>query len=79
MGEFARDTYASKRVRHFELILLKNGFELTQEGDKQVISAGAMMEEINENIFEDFQAEPKDQDNWHNSPKYQQLLKTSTT
>ncbi len=33
------------------------------------------MEKINENTFEDFQAEPKDQDNWHNSTKYQQLLK----
>ena len=33
-----------------------------------------MMEEINENIFEYFQAEPKDQENWHNSPKHQQLL-----
>ena len=45
------------------------------------------MEEINEKTFEDFQAEPKslpegsqtkgtkgDHENWHNSPKYQQLL-----
>ena len=74
LNEFTRDTYASNRVRHFELILLKNGFELTQEGEKQVISASGMMEEINEKTFEDFQAEPKDQDNWHTSPKYQQLL-----
>ena len=39
-----------------------------------MISASGMMEEINEKTFEDFQAEPKDQDNWHTSPKYQQLL-----
>jgi hypothetical protein len=48
LNGFTRDTYASNRVRHFELILLKNGFELTQEGEKQVLSASGMMEEINE-------------------------------
>jgi hypothetical protein len=36
-----------------------------------------MMEVINENTFEESQAEPKDQDNWHNSPKYQQLKNNS--
>ena len=74
LNELTRDTYASNRVRHFELILLKNGFELTQEGEKQVISASGMMEEINEKTFEDFQAEPKGEGTWNTSPKYQQLL-----
>ena len=74
LNEFTRDIYASNRVRHFELILLKNGFELTQEGERQVISASGMMEEINEKTFEDFQAEPKGEGNWNTSPKYQQLL-----
>ena len=74
LNEFTRDTYASNRIRHFELILLQNGFALTQEGEKQLISARAMIEEINESIFEDFQAEPKEQENWHSSPRYGQLL-----
>jgi hypothetical protein len=34
-----------------------------------------MIDEINEKVFEDFLAEPKDQQNWHQNPKYQQLLK----
>ena len=75
INEFTRDTYASNRLRHFELILLQNGFSLSQEGEKSKISATGMMEEINETIFEDFQAEPKDQGNWQTSPKYWQLRK----
>ena len=42
LNEFTRDTYASNRIRHFELILLQNGFALTQEGEKQLINARAM-------------------------------------
>jgi hypothetical protein len=75
INEFTRDTYASNRVRHFELILLQNGFALSQGGEKQHISAAAMMEEINETIFEDFQAEPKDEETWHTNPRYEQLRK----
>ena len=34
-----------------------------------------MMEEINDQIFEDYLEEPKGEQNWHTSPKYNQLLK----
>ncbi len=33
------------------------------------------MEEISETIFEDFQAEPKAEENWHTNPRYEQLRK----
>ena len=74
MNEFTRDTFASNPIRHFELILLQNGFALTQESEQQLISASGMINEVNEKTFEDFQAEPKDEANWHTSPKYGQLL-----
>ena len=38
-----------------------------------------MMEEISDQIFEDFLEEPKNEERWHSSPKYNQLLKKSTT
>ena len=75
INEFTRDTYASNRIRHFELILLQNGFALSQEGTKSKLNASSMMEEINDQIFEDYLEEPKDEQNWHTSPKYNQLLK----
>jgi hypothetical protein len=75
INEFTRDTYASNRIRHFELILLQNGFALSQQGTKSKINASSMMEEINDQIFEDYLEEPKDEQKWHTSPKYTQLLK----
>ena len=54
LNEFALDVYSSNRVRHYELILEQNGFKISQEGEKALLNASAMMEEINETIFEKF-------------------------
>jgi hypothetical protein len=76
LNEFTRDTFASNKLRHFELILEKNGFKLEEQGAKEKLDVASMMEEINEKVFEDFLAEPKDQPNWHQHPKYKLLLKS---
>ena len=48
-----------------------NGFQLSQQGQKQTLSVSGMIEELNEKTFEDFLANPAD----HNNPRYNQLLK----
>ena len=74
LNEFTRDTFASNRLQHFELILARNGFKLSSEGTKEKVDVTGMLAEINEKVFEDFLAEPKDQPNWHQNGKYQKLL-----
>ena len=74
LNEFARDTFASNKLRHFEMILEQNGFKLSQQGDKEKVDVATMLEVINENLFEDYLAEPKNESNWRQNPKYQQLL-----
>ena len=72
LNEFTRDTFASNKLRHFELILEQNGFRLTEQGEKAKLDVSGMIEEINEKTFEDFLANPAD----HNNPKYRMLLKS---
>ena len=71
LNEFTRDTYASNMIKHFELILQASGFELSQQGQKQLLSVAGMIEELNEKTFEAFLANPADQTN----PQFNQLLK----
>jgi len=71
LNEFTRDTYASNVTMHFELILQANGFELSQQGHKQLLSVAGMIEELNEKTFEAFLASPAD----HTNPQFNQLLK----
>ncbi len=73
LNEFTRDTFASNKLRHFELKLEKNGFKLDEQGRKEKLDVTGMREEINEKVFDDFLAQPKDQTNWHQHPKYKLL------
>ncbi len=52
LNEFIRDTFASNKLRHFELILEQNGFELTEQSEKEKVDVAGMIEEINEQIFD---------------------------
>ena len=72
MNEFTRDTFASNKLRHFELILEKNGFKLDEQGRKEKLDVASMIEEIDEKVFDDFLANPAD----HHKPKYNMLLKS---
>ena len=69
LNEFTRDTFASNKLRHFELILEANGFQLTEQGEKAKVDVKGMLEEVNEKVFEDFLANPAD----HNNPRYNML------
>ena len=59
-NEFVKDVYASNKMKHFELILEQNGFDITVEGEPQTLSKQEkqvqrdIVEEIAEELFEDF-------------------------
>ena len=70
LNEYVRDIYASNMIKHFELILQQNGFQLTARGEKQTLKVSSMIEELNEKTFEAFLAHPADVTN----PRFAQLL-----
>ncbi len=53
---FTCDTFASNKLRHFELILEHNGSKLSEDGEKAKVDVADMLEEINEKVFEDYLA-----------------------
>jgi len=79
INQFTRDTYASNRIRHFELILLQSGFALRQEGVKSKLNASTMMEEINDQIFGTSSRNPKTKSDGTQASNTTNYLRTSTT
>jgi hypothetical protein len=78
-NEFVKDVYASNKIKHFELILEQNGFDLKIEGEPLQLSQAEkqaqrdIVEEIAEELFEEF---PTTTD--ITQPKFEALLKHIT-
>jgi hypothetical protein len=70
LNEFTKDTFASNMIKHFELLLKANGFQLSAQGQKQLLSVAGMVEEINEKTFEAWLANPD-----CSNPRFNQLFK----
>jgi hypothetical protein len=59
-NEFVRDTYDTNKVKHFELILAQNGFNLSSQGDVQKLAKetrshqSELAQELNEELFTEY-------------------------
>ena len=51
LNEFTRDTFASNRLQHFELILARSGFKLSSEGTKAKVDVVGMLAAMNDKVL----------------------------
>jgi len=53
-NEFVKDIYESNKLKHFELIVQENGFNMSSEGDKDKANIEIDLNELNDTLFENF-------------------------
>ena len=68
-NEYVKDLYDSNKLKHFELILEENGFNMTTQGEKHKASLDIDMDVIQLELYEEFM----NTTNPH-EPKYKPLL-----
>jgi len=53
-NEFVKDIYESNKLRHFQLILEENGFNMSTEGDKDKANIEIDLDEMTDALFDEF-------------------------